>query len=101
VARKRSYDRLPFTREFWVSKGKGGGDTPLPVICEDRVRLTECEEFFPGLRFFVHIRVELLAQLQSLKYLYSVSSIFREGAESKDCPICAGLGRRVGAIRTL
>ena len=49
------------------SKRIGWGRThaPLSVVCEDRVRLTECEEFLPGLGLSVHIRVELLAQLQS------------------------------------
>ena len=43
------------------------GDTPLSVVCEDRIRLTKREELLPGLGLFVHIRVELFAQLQSSK----------------------------------
>ena len=51
--------------EFCVSKDEEEmrGDAPLSVVCEDRVRLTKCEELLPGLGLFVHIRVELLAQL--------------------------------------
>lgn len=36
---------------------------PLSVVSEECICLTEREELFPGLRLFVHIRVELLAQL--------------------------------------
>jgi hypothetical protein len=41
-----------------------GTDAPLSVVSEDSIGLTEREELFPRFRLFVHIRVELLAQLQ-------------------------------------
>jgi hypothetical protein len=40
------------------------GDVPLSVISEDRVSLTEYEELLPGLGLFVHVRMELLTQLE-------------------------------------
>ena len=100
MARKRSYDRLPFTREFCVSKDEEErrGDAPLSVVCEDRVRLTECEELLPGLRLFVHIRVELLAQLQGSK---KNDSRFFEKDQKVKMSYLRWIGRRVGAIRTL
>lgn len=60
----------PCTREFLclrLQKEERSGRThaPLSVVSEDCIRLTEREELFPGLGLFVHIRVELLAQLQS------------------------------------
>ena len=45
--------------------GRGRTHAPLSVVPEDCICLTEREELFPGLGLFVHIRVELLAQLHS------------------------------------
>jgi hypothetical protein len=51
--------------EVW--KDRGRTDAPLSVVSEDCVRVTEREELFTRLGFFVHIRMELLAQLQKKK----------------------------------
>jgi hypothetical protein len=51
-------------REEEERKDRGRTDAPLSVVSEDCVRITEREELFTRLGLFVHIRVELLAQLQ-------------------------------------
>lgn len=57
---------LIFDSRRGVEGEETGGRThaPLSVVSEDCVRLTEREELFARFGLFVHVRVELLAQLQ-------------------------------------